>query len=50
MKIYRVFITIEEEDTKSDIYEQVYDECLGTFASQEDAHELCTAIQETYLS
>jgi len=50
MKKYRVFITIEEEDTRTDDYERVYDECLGTFASQEDAYELCTAIQETYLS
>lgn len=50
MKKYRVFITIEEEETENDNFEQVYDECLGIFDTLKEAHELYTAIQETYLS
>lgn len=48
-KKYRVFISIEEEDDVLDTFDRIDDTCLGVFNSLEEAHNLCEAVEDTYL-
>jgi hypothetical protein len=50
VKIYRVFITIEEEDTETDTHNSISDTCLGLFENNfDDALTLANTIEDNYL-
>jgi hypothetical protein len=44
---YRIFISIEEEDEETDEFKAVYDQCLDTFTTLEEAHEFVTKLEGT---